>query len=625
MKRATLYQKLIFYFFIVILLSLTSVGIFSYTITSRELDAVTENQMSQIVGNSVHHTDLYLKSYERAMTSMLSNVNVKRFLDTRVYRTQYEYYEFRELINDETVGQMFISNPEIAAVYVIGFNGNALYYYNNIVGEDFEQDGVERQLDYFREHTSKEGSLSILNHSVLSGQENKMLTLVRQIRGLSSTRMEGFIGIEFRSADLSALWKGIDLGKEGYFFIMDEEGTIVYDSNQNRVGSSISPALARKIDTAGDSKFEYKAGGVNRIYMVREAEYPNWKLVVSQSRSVLRKPIDDIRLTTIVVGLFTMAIGLWLAYRFGKSITGPIQVLKNGMRQTEKGNWAMIPLPDHRDEIVELMIRYNLMVNRLSELVDQVYLAELEKQESELERQKAEFQSLQLQINPHFLYNTLETIVCYAAIQDSEEIAEIVQSMAYMLRYSVQTNIEETKVVNELKHVLYYMVILRHRIGREFEIDVAMKSEYLLDRMVRLTLQPLVENVFQHAFRDGVEDDHRIRIDAGKKEGVFWVSVEDNGAGMDEFKLAELRRKLDGNQLADRIDHAGGPKGGIGILNVHRRIQLAFGKQYGLRIESKPEQGTRIVMIMPAMEPFPEDERKEGISDAQMPFERFVG
>jgi two-component system sensor histidine kinase YesM len=314
----------------------------------------------------------------------------------------------------------------------------------------------------------------------------------------------------------------------------------------------------------------------------------------------LRRPADTIRTTTIVVGCFTLLLAMWLAFRFGKTITDPIRLLKKAMRSTEKGNWATIPLPEHRDEIVELMSRYNLMVNRLAELIDKVYQAELRDQESRMERQKAELQSLQLQINPHFLYNTLETIVCYAVIRDSKEISEIVKALSYILRYSVQTNLEEITVANELKHVLYFLVVLQHRIGREFEVDVAVHPDYLLRNMVRLTLQPLVENAFQHAFPDGVEDYHYIRIDAGESEELFWVSVEDNGIGMNGAKLAELREKLGTNRLADQGVDSSRASGGIGIVNVHRRIQMVFGEQYGLEIVSEVDKGTKMVMRMPA-------------------------
>ncbi|TVY06932.1 cache domain-containing sensor histidine kinase [Paenibacillus cremeus] len=610
MKRRSLYRKLYVYFLIVIVLSLASVGFFSYRTSSQELDVLVRNQMTQIVGNAVHHTDSYLKGYERSLVSLLTNREVKEFVDLPGNLEEYEYYRYRKLIREIGVDPLFIRNPEIASIYVISFKGNAVYYFSDVPEQSFSADEVKSQLDYFRAHTNNEGLLGILNNSILSNQKNQMITLVRQIRGLSSPVPQGLLAIEVRSADLSALWKGIDLGANGYFFIMDENGQIVYHPQTDRVGTMVPEPLKHKITASGQQLFEDSDQGEDRVYMARKSDYSGWSLVVSMPKSELRKPVSNIRLTTIVVGLFTLVLALGIAYRFGRSITVPIQVLKNGMRETGKGNWATIPLPEHSDEIVELMMRYNRMVQQLSELVEKVYEAELKNQVIQMERQQAEFQSLQLQINPHFMYNTLETIVCYAVIQDSEEISEIVKSLAYMLRYSVQTNLEEITVANELKHVMYFMVVLHHRIGREFELDVAIKPELLLYQMVRLTLQPLVENVFQHAFPDGVEDYHWIRIDAGETEdGLFWVSVEDNGAGMTASKLAELREKLSANRLADGEADGAGKKGGIGILNVHRRIQMVFGDEYGLQIDSEPERGTRMMMYMPAM-----DRRKAAIA-----------
>jgi two-component system sensor histidine kinase YesM len=186
-------------------------------------------------------------------------------------------------------------------------------------------------------------------------------------------------------------------------------------------------------------------------------------------------------------------------------------------------------------------------------------------------------------------------------VQDSDEISEMVDAMAAMLRYSVQTNLEEITVVNELKHVLSYMTILKHRTGVDFEIDVRVPPGLLLEKMVRLTLQPLVENVFQHAFPDGVQPHHFIRIDARFEQDRFLIIVEDNGVGVPPDKLEELRAKLEQNRLAS---DPSGPestqkRGGIGLMNVHRRIQLVFGEQYGLRVESTPAEGARIIMSMP--------------------------
>ncbi|WP_261302248.1 cache domain-containing sensor histidine kinase [Paenibacillus andongensis] len=601
MKIRGLTKKLFVYFLIVIILSLSSVGIFSYMTSSDELAEMVENQMNQIVGNAVHHTDLYLKDYERSIVSILTNRQVMEFIDLKANREEYDFYTYRKMILETSVDPLFIRNPKLASVYLLSDKLNAVYYYNGVNEQSFNAEDKRKQRKYFLANTAADGKLSILNHSIIEGQENQMLTLVRRIRGFTSPELNGLLAIEMRSADLSALWKGIDLGKYGYLFIIDEKGRYIYHPDGKKVGSDVPEEFVEKLQKAGTSSFVDSDEREERMYLSRKSDYSGWQLVVSMPLHELRKPVANIRSTTLVVGLFTLVLAILLAYRFGKSITKPIQVLKSGMRETEKGNWATIPLPSHRDEIVELMVRYNLMVNRLSEAVDRVVQVELSNSEIRMERQKAEFQSLQLQINPHFMYNTLETIICYATIQDSEEISEIVKALAYMLRYSVQTNLEEITVANELKHVLYYLVVLRHRIGREFEIDVAIKPEYLLHVMVRLTLQPLVENVFQHAFPEGLEDYHFIRIDGGVEDGIFWISVEDNGSGMSQTQLTQLQEKLSTNRLADaEIDEAG-KKGGIGVLNVHRRIQMVYGENYGLRIESVAEQGTKMIMVMPAL------------------------
>lgn len=597
MKNFNLYQKLFLSYLVVILISLTSVGYFSYKASSRELEQIVEKQLTQVVGNAVYHTDYYIRAYERSMVSLLSNNDVKRFIDLPEGEIGYPYYELRKLVKEVGIEPIFIRNPEITDIFLMNFNGNAMYVYNGINAGSFTKEQIQQQLDFFQHNTTTNGSLVVLNHSILPEQANQTLTLVRRIRGLSSTELKGILAIELKASELSELWKGIDLESDGYFFITDGNGNYVYHPNAAQIGKGMPEAIHQQVIEAGTHAFTSKIDGKSRMFMSRRSQYGNWRLVVSMSVDELHRPTDTIRTTTIIVGGFTLILALWLAIRFGKSITGPIRKLKSAMRETEKGKWVILPLPNHRDEIVELINRYNLMVSRLAELVDEVYQAELRDQENRIERQKAEFQSLQLQINPHFLYNTLETIVCYAVIKDSKEIYEIVKAMAYMLRYSVQTHLEEITVANELKHVLHYLLVMKHRIGREFDMEVDIDPTYLLRHMVRLTLQPLVENTFQHAFPDGVEDHHAIRVHAGEDNSIFWISVEDNGVGIAEARLQELREKLSENRLAESGSTKG--IGGIGILNVHRRIQMVFGEQYGLQIVSEIGQGTKIIMLMP--------------------------
>jgi two-component system sensor histidine kinase YesM len=611
----SLSQKLFIYFLIVIILSLSTVGIFIYKQSSEALDEQAEKYIAQVINNASYQTDLYIQTYERVSNSILSNIDVKRFLDMDP-KDNYQHYVHKNQIQSYVLEPTFITYPQINMIYIIGNHGKSIIDDNQ--GLPFISDfNPERQLQVLSDNTPDNGSVAILNMSIRGGHHESTITIARKIRGLSSHEVNGVLAIELKSEELARIWDQVDLGEQGYFFILDNAGKTVYHPNQALFEQSVTYNYIHKIVNEDNTHFFEKFNGENRMFVTRTSDYSGWKLVVSMPVEELREPISTIRTTTLIVGFATLFVALWLAYRFGKSIISPIRILKDGMRETEKGNWKHIELKSRQDEVGGLVHSYNLMVSRLSEMIEKVYEAELisqksalELQDIEMERQKAEFQALQLQINPHFLYNTLETINCYAIVQDSDEITEMVEAMAYMLRYSIQTNLEEITVANELNHARNYLIILKHRINHDFELDVIVPPSLLLEKMVRLTLQPLIENIFQHAFPQGIEDKRYIRIDAGFVGDVFQVTVEDNGVGIAQDKLTELRKQLELNQLAEMSQPTIIHGGGIGLLNVHRRIQMVFGEEYGLSIESILNRGTKMIMNMPR-------EKRENIKSLQ--------
>lgn len=464
----------------------------------------------------------------------------------------------------------------------------------------------EETLQYLNARIPDDGKIAIFKTE--SASHNKeTITIARRIRGFTSYEPKGVLVMEVRSDQFASLWNTADLGNEARFIILDKLGGIVFESEPNTARDWMSDSIVDRI--LHEENVSFVDSELGQLYVSRESSYLGWRMVVTIPVQELREPISTIRSTTEIVGVLTLAVALFIAYRFAQSIIRPIRTLRDGMKETEQGNWSKIEEHQRDDEIGALIHRYNLMVSRLSEMIEKVYEVELDQQKSKIElqqiryeRQNAEFQALQLQINPHFLYNTLETINCYAIVQDSEEIAEIVEAMAYMLRYSVQTHLEEITLVNELNHVRNYLIIMKHRLDLDFEIDVVVPPEYLLNKMVRLTLQPLVENAFQHAFQDGLTPEHYIRIDARLQDDDFLVIVEDNGVGMDEERLNTLRHHLNSSELEDISEKQKKTilrKGGIGVRNVHRRIQMVYGLEYGLQIESEPGRGTTITMRMP--------------------------
>ncbi|WP_020619090.1 cache domain-containing sensor histidine kinase [Paenibacillus daejeonensis] len=606
--RRSLARQLFISFLIVIVFSLSMVGIFSYLESSRAIDEQVEKYMAQVINNAAMQTDNQLMTFERVSNSILSQQIVKRFLDMDP-TDSYEFYNFSNQIRKDVFQRVFITYPtQIHMIYILGDHGRSIFDHN----QSFSAISVDpsARLQELNAKTPDTGEIAILNTSLLPRDRDEVITVARKIRGYASYDVKGVLAIEFNKQQLTDLWSQLDLGENGYFFILDRFGEVIFGPENGLLEPLLETGVREQI-LRGENRLIQPVDGDRKMVVSRTSDYSGWSLAVSMPLSELRAPISSIRSTTLVVGLVTLVIGSIIAIRFGRSIVQPIRHLKDGMRETEKGNWTHIEGPARQDEIGGLVHSYNLMVGRLSEMIERVYDAELTNQKTqlrlqgiELERQRAEFQALQLQINPHFLYNTLETINCYAIVQDSDDISEMVEAMAFMLRYSIQTNLEEITIANELNHVRNYLIIFKHRIQRDFEAEVLVPPALLLKKMVRLTLQPLVENVFHHAYPDGIQPHHYIRIDAREEGGRLLISVSDNGIGMSEERLALLRSRLSQNRLpgSDEDEGVRSSRGGIGVMNVHRRIQMVFGNEYGIQIESQLHQGTTVTMVMPQEE-----------------------
>lgn len=204
-----------------------------------------------------------------------------------------------------------------------------------------------------------------------------------------------------------------------------------------------------------------------------------------------------------------------------------------------------------------------------------------------LSTRQAEFLALQNQINPHFLYNTLGAINTYAIEADQKEIEQMVSALSKMLRYAVQNPLEPVKIADEAEHVENYLTIMRYRHGRMPRIIWDVKS-CLSEPILRLTVQPLIENVFQHAFEDGISEEHFIRIRARREKDVL-LEVEDNGIGIEGLE----------GERQYRLEEVTNITFGIGMSNVNKRIQLIYGEEYGITVFRNQSGGTTVRLVLP--------------------------
>jgi two-component system sensor histidine kinase YesM len=228
------------------------------------------------------------------------------------------------------------------------------------------------------------------------------------------------------------------------------------------------------------------------------------------------------------------------------------------------------------------------MVSRLNELGFRLY-------ESELREKHSQIAALQNQINPHFLYNTLGSISMYAEIQGNAEVVEMTNNLSSLLRYSISSDQSDVTLGQELAHVEGYMAIQQIRYGPKLQYVVRIDPDLLSNQMLRLSLQPLVENCIIHGFERG-RGKGCIRITGQQLDGDIELCIEDDGKGMQPEQLIDLLHKLQDAPIPNTSKI-----GGHGLVNVHRRIALRFGEKYGIRIESEVTKGTKIVVRLPLL------------------------
>ena len=298
-----------------------------------------------------------------------------------------------------------------------------------------------------------------------------------------------------------------------------------------------------------------------------------------------------VRFSLLGMGLLLLLV-IILSYYIPRSITMPITRISRVTNQVAKGNLSVRAAAESGAEARMLSDSLNAMIDKINELLDQVTT-------EQIRLRKAEFELLQAQINPHFLYNTLDSIRSEALKNDQTVIAEMVERLSKFFRYCISNHDSLVSLAEELRHVDDYFYIQRFRFGERFSLQTVLEEPGIRDYYVpRMILQPIIENSIFHGLE--LKPEHgEITIEAGKTEQKLYILISDNGAGMPRKKLDELNEQLRTGKLPDNTR-----RHGIAVLNVNNRIKLCFGEEYGMRMHSVEGCGCQTEIVMPLVDSF---------------------
>jgi two-component system sensor histidine kinase YesM len=395
----------------------------------------------------------------------------------------------------------------------------------------------------------------------------------------------GYIIVDLDMDVIYDLVTTISLHPPGDFFIVENEDSIVAPFPNDYQKGDLSAEHISLIKQNERGFFNADYHGVSSFFVFNTLQLTGWKIIGRTDRKDLLASAIVTRNIAFTIGAatagFLILIYLFISYR----LTHPIRKLKNCMREVEEGNLDLRAEVSSHDEIADLSESFNSMVQRIKELI------ELTVKEQELAK-KMEFKALQAQINPHFLYNSLESILWMAEAGNKEDIITMTKSLSSFFRIILSKGDEKITLRDELSHITSYLVIqkLRYRDILSYEIDVP--EELMEYRIIKIVLQPLVENALYHGIKN-TRLMGKVRIQGRELEDQIVLIVDDNGVGMSEEKLAELQ------QLFTSEYHLGTSSSSYGLRNVNQRLKLEYGDNYRLRITSVLGKGTRVIIKIP--------------------------
>ena len=445
----------------------------------------------------------------------------------------------------------------------------------------FKKDALAN-LSFDKEEMPKIGEMIISRphvESLLLNEYPWVVSISTRIREKDGT--ERIVVLDSRFSQIASYVDTVGVGNHGYCFIMDQDGTIIYHPQQQLIFAGLKKEDTEKMTARPDGSYEENG----LIYTIRTREGSSWRIAaVSFVDELVEERLKDCLVLLAALLLIVLAATIISSIVLSRYISRPIHSLNQAMGEFEANaeGFSYEPVYGSR-EVTSLSNAFGHLVIRIQELMNQV-------RNEEIVLRKTELRALQAQINPHFLYNTLDSIAWMCEEGRTKDAVEMVNALARLFRISISKGHELIPVEKEVEHAKSYLQIQKFRYKNQFQYSFDVQESCLHYYCNKITLQPIIENAIYHGLNRMI-DEGFIEIKIFEDGGDVVFTVEDNGVGMTKEQCESILHK-----------EVKGQTGGIGIKNVNDRVKIYFGEQYGMKIESELDEGTKVSIRMPKLE-----------------------
>ena len=404
--------------------------------------------------------------------------------------------------------------------------------------------------------------------------------VLQELTGADGQRMRVVIDIRF--SKISDYVDNVGIGQHGYCFITDSNGEIIYHPQQQLLYSGLKKEATAGLDLSSNGSFETD----DLICSVRSLDNCDWKVVgVSYISELVTAKEMELLGNICVMLTIILLVTMLVSFLVSRLVTNPVQRLIRAMGEFEKDAAGYVYRPvEGTMEIEALSQSYEHMVRKIQKLMNQV-------RQEEISLRKTELKALQAQINPHFLYNTLDAIGWLCEEERCQDAVEMVNALAKLFRISISKGHELITIQKEVEHARSYLKIQKFRYKDQFEYEFQVDESCLGYYCNKITLQPIIENAIYHGLKYK-ESKGLLQVKGFMKDGNAVLQVIDNGVGMDEETLSHIYDKHKVNYHSN----------GVGVYNVQKRLKLYYGENYGITYESEKGVGTTATITIPGIQ-----------------------
>lgn len=586
---SSLRAKLLVMFIVLTSVPLIIVGLISYQKSYHTLSNHSKASTMLLADQLVSDIDVLFQDTLRLL-ELGANPTVLYFLSSQLET----YEEAKEIVQTLDTYRSTYQYDSVLNIQMVNLYGKGISERKGVF--QLEQNPLRNEhLVYLSKHSDElliippSSSSSLDRLDGFTYQEQNIITIIAPIKQRVTHELIGFIIIDLNDQVIEQYYQNMTIGKTGFFFLADHDGNAVLLPDKPDHATSLINEVIQHVQNSRGS-YTHSFNGNKHFIVYATSEMTDWTVVGIAPLKEIISDANEIRTLIVISVLLSAIFAIALYMSLTQRIIRPLQILKNKMRKAADGYLEAKIKTNGQDEIADLSHSFNTMLENIKLLIDK----SIWEQE---QVKKAELRSLQAQINPHFLYNTLDSIIWMAESSQTKSVIKLVKAMSKFFRISLNKGKDWVSIKTELDHAHSYLTIqqMRYYDILSYEIDVA--EELYPYPILAMTLQPLIENAIYHGIKNKREMG-KIRVTGQfDHEQYILLTVEDNGVGM---TLEQMQRVRDGLLLS--VENASVEQehqGGYGLFNVHQRIRLYFGEQYGIVLESTYGEGSKVSVKIP--------------------------